>query len=40
VSAVTRIDGAPVGDGRPGPVWHKMWAAFEKLQAELRDQPW
>jgi D-alanine transaminase len=40
VSAVTRIDGAPVGDGRPGPVWHNMWAAFQKLQAELRDQPW
>ena len=40
VSAVTRIDGAPVGDGRPGPVWRKMWAAFQQLQAELRDQPW
>ena len=40
VSAVTRIDGAPVGDGRPGPVWHKMWTAFQQLQADLRDQPW
>ncbi|MBU3672777.1 MAG: D-amino acid aminotransferase [Sinobacteraceae bacterium] len=40
VSPVTRIDGAPVGDGRPGPVWQKMWAAFQQLQAELRDQAW
>jgi D-alanine transaminase len=40
VSAVTRIDGAPVGNGRPGPVWQKMWAAFQQLQVELRDQPW
>ena len=40
VSAVTRIDGAPVGDGKPGPAWQKMWAAFLQLQAELKDQPW
>jgi D-alanine transaminase len=40
VSAVTRLDGAPVGDGKPGPVWQKMSAAFLQLQTELSDQPW
>jgi len=24
--AVTRLDGAPVGDGQPGPLWQKMYA--------------
>lgn len=27
--AVTRLDGAPVGDGRPGPLWRRMHALLE-----------
>jgi len=29
VIAVTRIDDAPVGDGRPGPLWRRMHALLE-----------
>ncbi|MFM7625310.1 MAG: D-amino acid aminotransferase, partial [Gammaproteobacteria bacterium] len=40
VSPVTRIDGAPVGAGVPGPQWQRMWQAFGDLQVELAGQPW
>lgn len=30
VLAVTRIDGRPVGDGTPGPLFRKMWKAFQE----------
>lgn len=38
VLAVTRIDGQPVGDGRPGPVYAQLYAGYQaaKLQARLR----
>ena len=29
VVAVTRLDGQPVGDGRPGALWHRMHALIE-----------
>src|SRR6266550_1547721 len=29
VLAVTRVDGAPFGDGVPGPVFRKVWQAFQ-----------
>jgi D-alanine transaminase len=40
VSAVTRIDGQPVGSGKPGPLWTRMWEGFGTLQRELAGQPW
>ena len=40
VMPVTRLDGAAVGDGKPGPLWQRMWAAFEALKLELAPQPW
>jgi len=38
VLPVTRIDGQPVGDGRPGPVYAQLYAGYQaaKLQARLR----
>jgi len=30
---VTRLDGAPVGDGRPGPVFHRMHALYQAYKA-------
>jgi D-alanine transaminase len=36
VLAVTRLDSAPVGDGRPGPLWRRVWEAYQTLKAELR----
>lgn len=40
VLPVTRIDGQPVGDGRPGPVYAQLYAGYQaaKLQARLRRQ--
>ncbi len=32
VQPVTRLDGAPVGSGRPGPVWRRVYDAFQKLK--------
>ena len=38
VLPVTRIDGLPVGTGRPGPVYDQLYAGYQaaKLQARLR----
>lgn len=30
--AVTRLDGTAVGDGRPGPVWKRVYAEFQALK--------
>ncbi len=40
VAAVTRLDGRPVGSGRPGPLALQMRDAFSRLHAELAGQPW
>ena len=40
VSSVTRLDGRPVGSGRPGPLWQQMRHAFQNLRESLRDVPW
>jgi D-alanine transaminase len=34
VIAVTRLDGAPVGDGRPGPLWRRMHELIERYWGE------
>lgn len=36
---VTHLDGAPVGDGCPGPVWQRVAAAFEARKRGRRGQP-
>ncbi|HEY0674669.1 MAG TPA: D-amino acid aminotransferase [Immundisolibacter sp.] len=38
VLAVTQLDGAPVGDGRPGPAWRRVWDAYQAFKADLRAQ--
>lgn len=40
VIAVTRIDGARVGTGQPGPVWGAIHAAFQLYKEELSGKPW
>lgn len=40
VAPVTRLDGQPVGNGRPGPMWRRMSEAFDQLQQELAGTPW
>jgi D-alanine transaminase len=39
-SPVTRLDGVAVGDGRPGPAWQRLDAAFSALIDELSEAPW
>lgn len=35
---VVRLDGAPVADGRPGPVFHQVYALFQEYKAECRSK--
>ena len=39
VAPITSIDGRPVGDGKPGPVWRRISAAFDALRARLAHTP-
>jgi D-alanine transaminase len=39
VLAITRLDEASVGDGRPGPLFRRMYALFQELKAQLRRVP-
>jgi D-alanine transaminase len=39
VLAITRIDGAPFGGGTPGPVFRRVWQAFQASKPKLADQP-
>ncbi len=39
VLAITRLDGEAVGDGRPGPLFRRMYAAFQELKAQVRRAP-
>jgi D-alanine transaminase len=36
VSAVVDLNGSPVGDGRPGPLWRRMDALYQDCKARLR----
>lgn len=40
VQPVTSLDGKPVGDGKPGPVWQRLYAAFQDYKRELEGTPW
>lgn len=40
VQPVTTLDGKPVGNGRPGPVWRKLYDAFQAYKRELAGTPW
>jgi D-alanine transaminase len=35
---VTRLDGAAVGDGRPGPAWSRMIALYQEYKREYRSE--
>ena len=40
VQPVTSLDGNPVGSGKPGPVWRKLYDAFQDHKRELAETPW
>lgn len=37
VLAVIELDGAPVGDGKPGPVWKRVQAIYQDYKRRLRE---
>jgi D-alanine transaminase len=37
---VTMLDGAPVGNGQPGPVWRRLYAELQQYKLELAQVPW
>ncbi len=40
VQPVTTLDGRPVGSGKPGPVWRKLYEAYQQYKRELAGKPW
>lgn len=40
VLPVTRLDGKPVGAGKPGPAWCRLRAAFDQYKVALAMEPW
>jgi D-alanine transaminase len=39
VLPVTRVDGAPVGEGRPGPLWREMYSRLQRHLDEIAATP-
>lgn len=39
VLPVTRVDGEPIGSGRPGPAWLRMTESFARLRQQLAGTP-
>ena len=40
VQAVTRLDGRPIGSGRPGPLWRRIYQELQRYKDELAGTPW
>lgn len=40
VVPVTVLDGRPVGRGKPGPAWQRLYNEFQRYKHELAGQPW
>ncbi|MFL6600657.1 MAG: D-amino acid aminotransferase [Steroidobacteraceae bacterium] len=40
VQPVTKLDGKPVGSGKPGPLWRRIHENWQTYKRELAGQPW
>jgi D-alanine transaminase len=40
VHPVTSLDGKPVGTGKPGPEWRKLYDAYQGYKRDLAGTPW
>jgi D-alanine transaminase len=40
LQAVTTLDGRPVGSGKPGPLWRRVYDAMQSYKRELSGTPW
>jgi len=40
VQPVTLLDGKPVGTGKPGPVWRRLYDAYQAYKRDIAGTPW
>lgn len=40
VQPVTSLDGKPIGGGKPGPVWRKLYDGYQAYKKEIAGTPW
>jgi len=40
IQPVTWLDGRPVGTGRPGPVWRRLFDELQRYKQEVQFSPW
>jgi D-alanine transaminase len=40
VQPVTALDGHPIGSGRPGPLWRRVYEELQRYKLELAGTPW
>jgi D-alanine transaminase len=40
LQAVTSIDGRPVGSGKPGPLWRRLYDELQRYKQQLQGTPW
>ncbi len=40
IQPVTLLDGRPVGSGKPGPVWRRLYDELQRYKQELQFTPW
>jgi D-alanine transaminase len=40
LQAVTSIDGRPVGSGKPGPLWRRVYDELQRYKQQLQGTPW
>ena len=40
VQPVTTLDGHPIGTGRPGPLWRRVYEELQRYKRELAGTPW
>jgi D-alanine transaminase len=40
VQPVTVLDGHPIGSGRPGPLWRRVYEELQRYKQELAGSPW
>jgi D-alanine transaminase len=40
VQPVTNLDGRPVGSGKPGPLWRRVYDQWQRYKRELANRPW
>ena len=40
IQPVTSLDGKPVGQGKPGLVWRRLYDAYQAYKRELAETPW